>query len=59
MGCSKQALKLCPSVSQFLEDYFGYSYGFRWYCVLILAGFVVFFRVCSMLVLKLVNHQHR
>jgi hypothetical protein len=39
-------------VSQYVQQYFGYDYGFRWYCVLIMAAYVMFVRVTSILALK-------
>ena len=58
-GCSQDNLAACPTVRQYLEDYFGYEYGFRWWCALILLAFVFFFRVAAMVVLKAVNHERR
>jgi hypothetical protein len=58
-GCTSVSLGACPSVKQFVKDYFDYEYSFRWWCALILLGFLAAFRVGAMITLKLVNHQHR
>lgn len=57
--CSAENLDACPTVGQYMEDFFGFEYEFRWWCVLILLVFIMFFRVAAMVVLKLVNHQKR
>jgi hypothetical protein len=58
-ACSPAQISGCPTVGAFLEDYFSYKFGFRWWCVLILFFFLGTFRVFAMITLKLVNHQHR
>lgn len=58
-GCSAAALDLCPSVKQFVDDYFGYQYDFRWWCVLILMGFITLFLLSAAIALKKVNHVKR
>ena len=58
-GCSESSLGDCPTLAQWTEDYFGYKYNFRWWCVLILFGFMTVFRVGAMLTLKLVSHDNR
>jgi hypothetical protein len=58
-GCSQRQVERCPTVRVYLDEYFGYEYSFRWWCVLILFGFIVVFRVASMIVLKVINHEHR
>ena len=64
-GCTPEATASgelppgCPSAAQFLDDYFGYHYSFRWWCVLILMAFIVIFRLAAMLTVKLVNHQQK
>ncbi len=40
------------TVSQFLEIQFGYEYNMRWWCVLIMLAFILFFRITSILALK-------
>lgn len=57
--CSADNLDACPTVGQYMEDFFGFEYDFRWWCVLILLVFIMFFRVAAMIVLKFVNHQKR
>lgn len=46
-------------VSQFLEDSFGFKYSFRWWCVLILFAFVLFFRFGSVMALLRLNFSSR
>lgn len=57
--CSADNLDACPTVGQYMKDFFGFEYDFRWWCVLILLVFIMFFRVAAMIVLKFVNHQKR
>lgn len=52
-------MESCPSVRTYIDEYFGFKYSFRWYCVLILMAFIVLFRVGAMVALKLVNHTRR
>ena len=40
------------TVSGFLDAVFDYQYGMRWWCVLIVAANMVFYRVASILVLR-------
>ena len=47
------------TVNAFLKSYFNYDYSFRWYCVLIVACFIAFFRVGSVFAIKLLNFQRR
>lgn len=58
-GCAPGNLAPCPTVREYLKDYFGYEYGFRWWCALILLCFAFFFRAAAMVVLKIVNHEKR
>lgn len=46
-------------LSQFLEDSFGFEYSFRWWCVLILLAFVLFFRLGSVVALLRLNFSSR
>lgn len=46
-------------VSAFTHALFGYEYGMRWWCLAIVLGYVVFFRVTSILALKYVNFLRR
>jgi hypothetical protein len=46
-------------VRQYLIDTYDYDYDFRWYCLLILAGFFVFCRVTSTLALRYLNFLKR
>lgn len=47
------------TVKLFLKSYFGYSYSFRWECIMIVAAFIAVFRVGSVLATKFVNFQKR
>ncbi|KAG1655082.1 hypothetical protein FOA52_010286 [Chlamydomonas sp. UWO 241] len=47
------------TVSEYVKQYFGYDYNFRWYCVLIMAAYVVFVRVTSILALKYLSFLKR
>lgn len=47
------------SVSAFTRLLFDFEYGMRWWCLLIIFGYVVFFRVTSILALKYVNFLRR
>ena len=58
-GCSEENLSSCPTLAQWMEDYFGYKYGMRWWCVLIIMGFIIVFRVGAMVALKVVSHDSR
>ncbi len=40
------------TVSEFMEEYFGYYYHMRWWCVLILAAYILFVRIGSIIALK-------
>jgi hypothetical protein len=57
--CTAADTSGCPEVRQWLDEYFGFKFGFRWWCVAILMAFIVFFRVAAMIALKFVNHQHK
>lgn len=46
-------------IHNFLRDYFGYKYEFRWYAVLIVAAYLVAFRIFAMLALKYMSFQRR
>uniref|UniRef100_A0A7S3UDR3 ABC transporter domain-containing protein n=1 Tax=Picocystis salinarum TaxID=88271 RepID=A0A7S3UDR3_9CHLO len=46
-------------VSQFLENSFGFEYSFRWWCVLILFAFMLFFRFGSIVALLRLNFSSR
>lgn len=48
-----------PTVAEFMPSYFGYEYGMRWWCVLILAAYILFVRVTSVLALKYINFLKR
>ena len=41
------------------QSYFGYKYSFIWWNVLIVAGYVLAFRLGSMLMLRFVNFERR
>jgi hypothetical protein len=47
------------SVSKFTNMLFEYDYDMRWWCLLIVVGYLVFFRVTSILALKYVNFLRR
>eukprot|EP00878_Enallax_costatus_P039536 GHUV01045340.1.p1 GENE.GHUV01045340.1~~GHUV01045340.1.p1 ORF type:complete len:103 (-),score=9.40 GHUV01045340.1:219-527(-) len=47
------------SVSAFTRLLFDFEYGMRWWCLLIVFGYVVFLRVTSILALKYVNFLRR
>jgi hypothetical protein len=47
------------TVSAFMADYFGYEKRMIWWCVLITAAYVIFFRVGSVLLLRYVNFEQR
>lgn len=47
------------TVSRFLEDYFNFKYNFRWFAVLIVFCFIIFFRVGSVMALRFVNFNKR
>ena len=47
------------NIHDFIRDYFGYKYEFRWYAVLIIAAYLVAFRVLAMLALKFISFQRR
>ncbi len=46
-------------VREYLIETYDYDYNFRWYCLLILAGFFVFCRVTSTLALRYLNFLKR
>ena len=54
-NCTASTLAQCPEVREYLSDYFGYDYSFRWWCVLILMAFIICFRVFAMLALRSVK----
>ncbi|GAB4819215.1 hypothetical protein N2152v2_006261 [Parachlorella kessleri] len=47
------------TVGTFMGSYFGYEPGFEWWCVLIVAAYVVAFRVGAMLLLRFISFQRR
>lgn len=47
------------SVSQYVQDFYSYSWDFRGWLVLILIGFIAFFRSWSYIGLKYLNFQKR
>ena len=47
------------TIHDFMRNYFGYKYEFRWYAVLIIAAYLVAFRVAAMLALKYISFQRR
>ncbi|GAB4822452.1 hypothetical protein N2152v2_009498 [Parachlorella kessleri] len=47
------------TVSGFVEDYFGYKWNFRWWCILIMVAYIFFFFFTSLLSLKKLNWQNR
>lgn len=47
------------TIQEFMESYFGYKYDFRWWAVLIVAAYLVAFRVAAMLALKFISFQRR
>lgn len=47
------------TIHDFMREYFGYKYEFRWYAVLIVAAYLVAFRVAAMLALKYISFQRR
>jgi hypothetical protein len=47
------------TVSQFIESFLGYEWGFRWWCILIMAGYIIFFFLTCTLALKKLNWQSR
>lgn len=57
--CSNADTSGCPTVEEWLRIFFDYRFSFRWWCVAILFGFIIVFRIAAMVILKLVNHQLR
>ncbi|MEW5312137.1 MAG: hypothetical protein WDW38_003787 [Sanguina aurantia] len=47
------------TVAQFLQDHWGYHYYMRWYIVAIVAAYIIFVRVSSILALKYINFLKR
>ena len=47
------------TIHDFVRGYFGYKYEFRWYAVLIVAAYLVAFRIIAMLALKYMSFQQR
>lgn len=47
------------TVSEFIESFLGYEWGFRWWCVLIIVGYIFFFFAVSTLALKKLKWQSR
>lgn len=47
------------TVSGLLEAMFGYHYWMRWWCVLIVAAYILFMRVASILALRYINFLRR
>jgi hypothetical protein len=58
-SCALAFLLQPQTVSQFIEEFFGYEWGFRWWCVLIMAGYLLFFFVTCSWALKRINWQTR
>ena len=47
------------SVGEFITTFFGYKYSFIWWCVLIVFGYVAFFKACAMLALAYIRYDRR
>lgn len=47
------------TISQYLEEFLGFSYSFRWWCVLILMSFLCFFSFATTLTLAKLNFTSR
>ena len=47
------------TIGSWIKSYFGYDYDFRWYCVLIIAGFVLAFRVLAVVAVRYISFQKR
>jgi hypothetical protein len=47
------------TVGAFVQDFFGYDISLTWWCVLIVAWYVVFFRLGAVLMLRYVSYQKR
>lgn len=47
------------TIKAWLKSYFGYEYDFRWYCVLILFGFVIAFRLLAVMAVRFISFQKR
>ncbi|MEW5311977.1 MAG: hypothetical protein WDW38_003643 [Sanguina aurantia] len=47
------------TVPQFLERVFGWTYDFRFYCIAIVAAYIVFFRVIAVLALRYISFLRR
>ena len=53
-----QAAEYVP-VNAFVQSYFGFKHSFTGWTVLILIGFIFFFRAISLLALTKLNYQNR
>jgi hypothetical protein len=47
------------TVGEFVQSFFGYDYGFIWWCPLILLAYLVFFRALATVMLSTVNFYRR
>jgi len=47
------------SVGDFISTFFGYNYGFIWWCALIVFAYVAFFKACAMLALAYIRYDRR
>ena len=47
------------TVSQFLEDFFGYEFNFIWPCIAIVVAYTIFFRAISAIGVRYVSFQSR
>lgn len=47
------------TVGAFMESYWGYTQGMIWWTALIIAAYILFFRVGSVLLLKYVSYERR
>ena len=47
------------TVGDFVHNFFGYDYGFIWWCPLIVLGYCVFFRAGASLLIAYVSYNKR
>lgn len=47
------------TVGEFVTTFWGYDYGFVWWCPLIVLAYIVFFRACSVLSLTFISYNRR
>jgi hypothetical protein len=47
------------TVKAFMKDFFGYEFGFAWWCILIVFGYVLFFRLLGAAALRYLNFVKR